>query len=136
MSVTIATTIHYKGRDYASLEELPPEARADYQKNSAGLCDGTLNNGLPTRLIFNTERFSWPGHLPEAQRALVNDFVRFSKETEVLAKIAKQVEESRTAAVAAAETDRLARRRFRLLILIGGLILLGAMFVMLRLTTG
>jgi len=114
---------------------LPPEARADYQKNSAGLCDGTLNNGLPTHLIFNTERFSWPGTLPEAQRTLVNDFVRFSKETEVLAKMAKQVEESRIAE-AAVEKKAAPPRGLRWLMLAGGLVVLGAVFVLLRVAIG
>ena len=131
MNVSIKTKIHYQGKEYSSTDELPPEARAAYQKVLTDASDGTLNQGVPTRLIINAQQFSWPGNIPEAQKKLFEDVMQVVKDAERLppATIEKSVVIDSTGIALEA-----AQRR-RLVFIIAGLVVLAILMVVLRIAT-
>ena len=51
MKINVKTRIKYKGEEYSSVEELPPEARSAYDKAMAG-GGGT---SVSSKIVFNAD---------------------------------------------------------------------------------
>ena len=65
MKINVKTRIKYKGQEYSSVEELPPEVRAAYEKAMA-----TGGASFNTKIVFNGQEYASLDQMPAAQRQL------------------------------------------------------------------
>ena|SRR5436190_10667446 len=76
MKVNIKTKIKYNGQEYSSVEELPPEARAAYEKAMAA--GGT---SVSTKIVFNRQEYASPEQMLPAERQLYEDAIKLTHDT-------------------------------------------------------
>jgi hypothetical protein len=76
MKVNLKTKIKYKGQEYASVEELPPEARSAYEKAIAG-DSGTVSS----KIVFNGREYASPEQMPIAERQLYEDTMKLAHDS-------------------------------------------------------
>ena len=77
MKVNLKTKIKYKGQEYSSVEELPPEARSAYEKAIAG-DSGTIS----TKIVFNGREYASPEQMPTAERQLYEDAMKLTHDND------------------------------------------------------
>jgi len=77
MKVNVKTKIKYKGQEYSSVEELPPEARSAYEKAIAA--DSAT---LSTRIVFNEREYASPEQMPTAERQLYEDAMKLTHDND------------------------------------------------------
>ena len=77
MKVNLKTKIKYKGQEYSSVEELPPEARSAYEKAIAA--DSAT---LSTRIVFNEREYASPEQMPTAERQLYEDAMKLTHDND------------------------------------------------------
>ena len=80
MKINIKTKIKYKGQEYSSVEELPPEVRAAYEKAMA-----TGGASFSTKIVFNGQEYASLDQMPAAQRQLYEIALKLSQDTEAIA---------------------------------------------------
>ena len=80
MKVNVKTKIKYKGQEYSSVEELPPEVRAAYEKAMA-----TGGASFSTKIVFNGQEYASLDQMPAAQRQLYEIALKLSQDTEAIA---------------------------------------------------
>ena len=80
MKINVKTKITYKGQEYSSLEELPPEVRAAYEKAMA-----TGDASVSTKIVFNGQEYASLDQMPAAERQLYEDALKLSHDTEGIA---------------------------------------------------
>ena len=76
MKVNVKTKIKYKGQEYSSVEDLPPEARSAYEKAIAG-DSGTIS----TKIVFNGREYASPEQMPTAERQLYEDAIKLTHDS-------------------------------------------------------
>ncbi len=71
--------IVFNGREYASLDEMPPDARATYERamatlagdsRASGVSDGQFRVRTKTRIVVNGEEYASAGEMPADVRRL------------------------------------------------------------------
>ena len=77
MKVNVKTKIKYKGQEYSSVEELPPEARSAYQKAIAG-----DSGAISTKIVFNGREYASPEQMPTAERQLYEDAMKVTHDND------------------------------------------------------
>src|SRR5207248_75728 len=80
MKINVKTRIKYKGQEYSSVEELPPEVRAVYEKAMA-----TGGASFNTKIVFNGQEYASLDQMPAAQRQLYEVALKLSQDTEAIA---------------------------------------------------
>jgi hypothetical protein len=80
MKINVKTKIKYKGQEYSSVEELPPEVRAAYEKAMA-----TGGASFNTKIVFNGQEYASLDQMPAAQRKLYEVALKLSHDTETIA---------------------------------------------------
>ena len=80
MKINLQTKIKYKGQEYSSVEELPPEVRAAYEKAIA-----TGGASVSTKIVFNGQEYASLDQMPAAERQLYEDALKLSRDTEAIA---------------------------------------------------
>src|SRR5436190_19623953 len=80
MKINVKTRIKYKGQEYSSVEELPPEVRAAYEKAMA-----TGGASFNTKIVFNGQEYASLDQMPAAQRQLYEIALKLSQDTEAIA---------------------------------------------------
>jgi hypothetical protein len=80
MKINVKTKIKYKGQEYFSVEELPPEVRAAYEKAMA-----TGGASFNTKIVFNGQEYASLDQMPAAQRQLYEIALKLSQDTEAIA---------------------------------------------------
>ena len=80
MKINVKTRIKYKGQEYSSVEELPPEVRAAYEKAMA-----TGGASFNTKIVFNGQEYASLDQMPAAQRQLYEVALKLSQDTEAIA---------------------------------------------------
>ena len=81
MKIDVKTKINYKGQEYSSVEELPPEVRAAYEKAMA-----TGGASVSTKIVFNGQEYASLDQMPAAQRKLYQYALKLSRDTEAIAR--------------------------------------------------
>jgi len=76
MKVNLKTKIKYKGQEYSSVEELPPEARSAYEKAIAA--DSAT---ISTKIVFNEREYASPEQMPTAERQLYEDAMKLAHDS-------------------------------------------------------
>jgi|SRR2546430_15753827 len=76
MKVNLKTKIKYKGQEYSSVDEMPPEARSAYEKAIAG-DSGTIS----TKIVFNGREYASPEQMPTAERQLYEDAMKLAHDS-------------------------------------------------------
>jgi|SRR4051794_35205161 hypothetical protein len=76
MKVNVKTTIKYNGQEYSSMEELPPEARAAYEKAIA-----TGGTSVSTKIVFNGQEYASADQMPAAERQLYEDAIKLTHDS-------------------------------------------------------
>ena len=84
MKINVKTKIKYKGQEYSSVEELPPEVRAAYEKAMA-----TGGASVSTKVVFNGQQYASLDQMPTAERQLYEDALKLSRDTEAIAPTGK-----------------------------------------------
>ena len=116
MKVNVKTKIKYKGQEYSSVEELPPEARSAYEKAMA-----TGSAATSAKIVFNEEEYASPEQMPAAQRQLYEDALKLTHDSGAIAP-------ARTRASA----GLLTAPQWRLVLVIAGLLFLAVLIVLLK----
>src|SRR5437868_12005520 len=80
MKIDVKIKIKYKGQEYSSVEALPPEARAAYEKAMA-----TGGASVSTKIIFNGQEYASLDQMPAAQRQLYEDALKLTQDTKAVA---------------------------------------------------
>ena len=80
MKIDVKTKINYKGQEYSSVEELPPEVRAAYEKAMA-----TGSASVSTKIVFNGQEYASLDQMPAVQRKLYQYALKLSDNTEAIA---------------------------------------------------
>src|SRR5205085_3833237 len=76
MKINVKTKIKYKGQEYSSVEELPPEVRSAYEKAmGAGGASGS------TKIVFNGEQYASLEQMPAAERQLYEDALKLARDS-------------------------------------------------------
>jgi hypothetical protein len=81
MKIDLKTNITYKGQQYSSVEELPQEVRAAYEKAMASAGGASFS----TKIIFNGQEYASLDQMPAAQRKLYQYALKLSHDTEAIA---------------------------------------------------
>src|SRR5919204_2801326 len=76
MKINVKTKIKYKGQEYSSVEELPPEARAAYEKAIA-----TGGASVSTKIVFNGQEYASLEQMPAGERQLYEDALELTHDT-------------------------------------------------------
>ena len=77
MKVNVKTKIKYKGQEYSSVEELPPEARSAYEKAIAG-----DSGAISTKIVFNGREYASPEQMSTADRQLYEDAMKLTHDND------------------------------------------------------
>jgi hypothetical protein len=80
MKINVKTKIKYKGQEYSSVEELPPEVRAAYEKAMA-----TGGASVSTKIVFNGQEYASLDQMPAAERQFYEDALRLTHDAEAVA---------------------------------------------------
>src|SRR2546423_9473230 len=76
MKVKLKTKIKYKGQEYSSVEELPPEARSAYEKAITA-----ESATISTKIVFNEREYASPEQMPTAERQLYEDAMKLAHDS-------------------------------------------------------
>src|SRR5438270_13758035 len=79
MQVNVKTKITYNGREYYSVEELPPEARSAYE-NAIAADNATIS----TKIVFNGREYASPEQMPTTERQLYEDAMKLAHDSDSL----------------------------------------------------
>jgi hypothetical protein len=118
MKIDVKTKIKYKGQEYSSVEELPPEVRAAYEKAMA-----TGGASFNTKIVFNGQEYASLDQMPAAQRKLYQYALKLSHDTEVIAPAPAR--EAESAAL-------LTSRQWRLVLLFAVLVVIAVVVFLLK----
>ena len=114
MKIDVKTKIKYKGQEYSSVEELPPEVRAAYEKAMA-----TGGASFSTKIVFNGQEYASIDQMPAAQRQLYKAALKLSQDAEAIAPASK------------ADSEALRTNRQRQLVLLFAVLLVIAVVIFL-----
>ena len=76
MKVNLKTKIKYKGQEYSSVEELPPQARSAYEKAIAA--DSAT---ISSKIVVNEREYASPEQMPTAERQLYEDAMKLAHDS-------------------------------------------------------
>jgi predicted urease superfamily metal-dependent hydrolase len=76
MKINVKTRINYKGQEYSSVDELPPEVRSAYEKAVAA---GSVSGN--TKIVFNGTEYTSPEQMPAAERQLYEDAIKLAHDS-------------------------------------------------------
>jgi hypothetical protein len=80
MKINVTTKIKYQGQEYSTVEELPPEVRAAYEKAMA-----TGRASVSTKIVFNGQEYASLDQMPAVQRQLYEYALKLTRDTEAVA---------------------------------------------------
>jgi hypothetical protein len=116
MKINVKTTIKYKGQEYSSVEELPPEVRAVYEKAMA-----TGGASVRTKIVFNGQEYASVDQMPAAVLQLYQDALKLTHDTEAVA-----------SALKAGSAALLTNRQRQLVLLFAVLVVIAVIIVLLK----
>jgi hypothetical protein len=116
MKINVKRKIKYKGQEYSSVEELPPEVRAAYEKAMA-----TSGASVSTKIVFNGQEYASLDQMPAAERQLYEDALKLTHDTEAIAS-------ARKAGTAALLTNR----QWQLVLLFAVLVVIAVIILLLK----
>ena len=67
MKINVKTKIRYKGQEYSSPDELPPEVRSSYEKALAG--------AAKSKIVINGREFDSENEMPNDMRNFYDDVI-------------------------------------------------------------
>jgi hypothetical protein len=116
MKINVKTKINYKGQEYSSVDELPPEARSAYEKAvAAGGASGS------TKIVFNGKEYTSPEQMPAAERQLYEDALKLAHDSGSALPAHKN-----------ASTALLTNRQWQMVLLFAVLLLVALIIVLLK----
>jgi len=116
MKINLKTKIKYKGQEYSSVEELPPEARSAYEKAMAP--GGASAN---TKIIFNEREYASAEEMPTAERQLYEDALKLAADSRTVVPAPQN-----------ASTGLLTAAQWRLVLLFAVLLLIALIIFLLK----
>lgn len=77
VKVTVKTRFKVNGKEYGSLEELPPDIRDAYEKAMAAKGGGPLAGGAPgsAKVTFNGREYASLDEMPPEERRMYEEFL-------------------------------------------------------------
>lgn len=83
MNISFKTKIRYNGKDFSSVDELPPEIRAIYERALANRRNKLTSTGtkVVTRLVVNGHEVESTKELSEDEQKLYTDAMQLLKDT-------------------------------------------------------
>ena len=134
MNITLKTNtkIRYNGKDYSSVDELPAEARAAYERVVANHGIGSLASNLAggvvtTRLTINGKTYSSSAELPATEKKLFEDAMQLVHD-----QTTSNTQTPIVNAPPAADTGWLTKRQIRLIAVVAAVLLGLALFLATR----
>jgi hypothetical protein len=117
MNVNVKTKIRFNGQEYSSLAELPPEARAAYEKAIASKPSTVVTGRTTTRLTINGRQFSSAADMPEAERKIYQGAMQLIRD------------ENSAATRPSSDTGWLTTRQLQLIAVVAGLLIAAALVI-------
>jgi hypothetical protein len=139
MNIKLTTRIRYQGQEYSNPNDLPPDARAAYERALAGQGNVIPSGGKMTQFVVNGQPFSSPAEMPEAERKLYEDAMELMQQqasaTAPTAPPSEAAPASQTAPPSqpAADTGWLSKRQLQLIAVVAALLIAAALIVASRL---
>ena len=116
MKINVKTKINYKGQEYSSVDELPPEARSAFEKAIAE------NRGtISSKIVFNGHEYASPEQMPTAERQLYEDAMKLAQDSGAVVPAQKE-----------ASPGLLTPRQWRLVMLFVALVLIVLIVLLLK----
>ena len=143
MNISFKTKIRYNGKDFSSLDELPPEIRAIYERALANRPNKLMSTGtkVVTRLVVNGHEVGSTKELSEDEQKIYADAMQLLKDsgTGDLGTTAGQsatkplpaasIVSVTTPVLAPVETGWLTANQKKLVVIVAGLILIAALMI-------
>ena len=79
----VKTAIRYKGQEYSSADQLPPEARAAYESALAKGTTAAAAPGVKQQIFLNGQHFASPDEMPADVKKLYDDAIAFVRDSAV-----------------------------------------------------
>ncbi len=116
MKINVKTQIRYKGQEYSSMEELPPEARAVYEKLTAA-----SGPSVRRKIVCNGQEYASLDQMPAAERQLYEDALKLTHDTQAVVPAQK-----------AGSAGLLTKRQRRLVLLFAVLVVIAVIIILLK----
>lgn len=135
MNITLKTKIRYKGQEYSSVDQLPPEVRAVYERAMAGGGNVVVNHGTGLRLVVNGKQYPSVADMSAAEKKLYDDAMQLIRDDVSAALTTSPAESSVSTASAttpkpaAVDSGWLTKRQVQLIILVAGVLLALALVI-------
>jgi len=146
MNISFKTKIRYNGKDFSSVDELPPEIRAIYERALANRPNRLMSTGTKvlTQLVVNGHEVESTKELSEDEQKIYADAMQLLKDSGDLGTTAAQSAMATrplpvvseipvtTPVSAPIETGWLTANQKKLVAIVAGLILIAAVLIALR----
>jgi hypothetical protein len=80
LKTNVRTVVRYKGQEYSSLDQLPPEARAAFESAMAKSNAMTSAPEVKQHIVLNGQHFDSLDQIPAEERKLVDDAMACARE--------------------------------------------------------
>ena len=111
MNISVKTKIRYKGQEYSSPNELPPEVRSGYEKALASAAQG--------RITINGREFGSENEMPEEMRNFADDVINLVQNNGEV-----------TLPVSSRSSERLiTKQQMKLIVIVAGALILAALMI-------
>ena len=80
MNITLKTKIRCNGKEYSSVDELPPEIRALYERAIAGGGKFAMSHNITPRLVINGQEISSTADMSVAEKKLYDDAMQLIRD--------------------------------------------------------
>ena len=139
MNISFKTKIRYNGKDFSSVDELPPEIRAVYERALANRANKLMSTGtkVVTQLVVNGHEVESTKELSEDEQKLYADAMQLLKDSGDLGATAAQsatkplsaasIVSATTPVSAPIETGWLTANQKKLVAIVAGLILIAVL---------
>jgi hypothetical protein len=135
MNITLKTKIRCNGKEYSSVDELPPEIRAAYERAIAGGSKLAVSHSVTPRLVVNGQQFSSVADMSAAEKKLYDDAMQLILDGAITkATMATFASGAADAPVANAkpttiDSGWLTKRQIQLIILVAGVLVALALII-------
>ena len=131
MNISFKTKIRYNGKDFSSVDELPPEIRAIYERALANRPNKLMSTGtkVVTRLVVNGHEIGSTKELSENEQKIYADVMQLVKDSGTGDLGATAAQAATKPVSAPIETGWLTANQKKLVVVVAGLILIAVVVI-------
>ena len=134
MNITLKTRIRVNGKEYSSVDELPPEIRSVYERVIANGSKLAVSHNITPRLVVDGQQFSSVADMSAAEKKLYDDAMQLIRDgvtTKVMAAPSSGAADAPAANATPTTIDSgwLTKRQIQLIILVAGVLVALALII-------